>query len=599
MEAQLLKQSASHDRDLERILSLLSLLWKFNLTVLTQGDEYPIPHHHPGCIFIDYEHEDLDFESWCGGIIDSHRDAHCLIIDRVPKTYGHLFRNVFGVGGIKPLSVVRERRFEVDREDILTKGLSAAVCVKPIANSRCGSIVLESAEGLITSSRTGECLLARKDRFLCLSAPVWQLGVPGFPEFFSIMRGFLFIQGGLGHFSPFPYVSMRVDDLPLTSQQYLQSGGAVDEAQAEDVEQLCTWSATLGAKLEFMVNSRIVEANGVARGLEEVVPKSVAVLKAYFMNGFVNVNAHGMTHLEQNEVQPRRNLSPCEFKNLGDEETRAHLVDNASWLARRMGKTASGFVPPSWAYREGLTKRVCADYFNFIIDSAQNYRAFPDCRPLGHVDGNGLLHLLETWHVSGSSGFDFRDGAPWRHFIRNGIPVHMMVHGAYISDPLPRNRLCRWLALALLSPLILGRAFLGPRRRPLFRQLNSSIRWRRLDAFRRFLVKLPGFRRSSVKSLIVAGTRNGARWSFTEELADHLREYHALSLPQGHCGNNGHRFHFSMDRDCKRPFLFHLPDARSSVKLDGITIMDRFGDAALLPCLTRGEHVLEMTNGHH
>lgn len=592
----LLLSQDTDDNSALRIIHALAAYWKFGYSVRYFGESDQAinmgKHTH---ILIHYRKKDIAYEDWCSDILKIHSDKRVLLLDNIPKQYGNALQGAFGVRGIRKIIGKGKRHLRKGSDkDRLLAGIDRTVSLKCANNEMLGTVDCITAQKLLVD-QDGACLLSRMHANYCLSISVWQLGVPGFPQFFSIMRNFLFFADDRGHFSPYPFASLRIDDFPLTSEQYLKAGGVSDEERTAEIEALCAWSEKFSAKLEFMVNSKIVDMKGALQEIDSVVPKSINKLKYYFNEGIININAHGRSHLDEASFRAMREVSPLEFPGLSDSETRDHLSDCIAFIRHFFGKKTTGFVPPCWAYREHLTKKVSADFFSFVIDSSMNYRTGNDWPTTGFVDDMGMVHLLETWHM-GSRHFDHTEPNLWETFITCGIPVHMMAHGLYGCDPIPPGKVPRMLILALYVMVFPFLAFWRPGEvLRLFRGIASSRKWDRLGLLRKILVRLPRFQKRSVRNLLKVGHRRGVRWSFAEELAGHIREYDSLELKRYQIDGVLHQIEFEMDMDSAGPFLFHLPRPLISASLDGLPLTEVAHRATLeLTNMVRGPHTLEL-----
>lgn len=577
-----------------RIVHALAAYWKFEYSVkYHMGSEQAADVAEHTHILIHYREKDSMYEEWCLTVIGRLPGRKVLLVDNVPKKYGEGMQAIFGVRGIGEAKEQGKKRLRiVDNRDQILTGIDDEVSLRSSGWEMPGAIDFFSAQKLL-EDRLESCFLSRMDLNYCLSVPLWQFGTPGFSHLFQILRNFLFFADGRGHFSPYPYVSLRIDDFPLTSEQFLKAGGVCDKERNNEVRALCEWSEEFNARLEFMVNSKVMESDGTLSAIDHLVPKSVSTLRSYFERGVVNINAHGRSHLDEECFRTTGKVSPLEFPALDATETEEHLADCINFIARLFGKKASGFVPPCWRYREHLTKKQCSKLFSFVIDSAANYRTGSDWPKTGFIDNSGMIHLLENWHL-GSRDFDHTDRSTWRSFIGCGIPVQMMAHGLYLSEPVPSagpDRVAVLLLYAAMLPLV---ALLHPGELlRVARAAAASRSWDRLGLLRKILVKLPRYRKSSVHSLLQTGYTLGVRWSFAEELAEHLRDFAGLTVNR-YCKTGAlHSIEFSLELDAVGPFLFHLPMPPVAAELDGTPLAEVTAKNALeLAGLRRGCHTL-------
>ncbi len=582
------------DLSASRMVNALATYWKFDYSVYKHGDNEHFTDHR-GCthLLIHYNEKDTDFEEWCANIASQLFDSGVLLIDNRTKEYGDRLQSIFGVKGINAANGNGKCLLKVvsDNEPILSD------VEEPISLQFIGKDAPNSVEPIhsrkLLIDRFGSCYLSGMHKNYCLSVPVWQFGTPGFSHLFRILRNFLYFADGRGHFSPYPYVSLRIDDFPLTSEQFLKSGGVSDEERNREVQTLCEWSEEFHARLEFMVNSKVMGRDGTLTAIDKLVPKSISTLRSYFDRKVVNVNAHGRSHVDEECFRATRKVSPFEFQSLVANETEEHLKDCIDFIWRQFGKMATGFVPPCWGYREHLTKVQCRELFSFVIDSAANYQKGSDWPSKGFIDNSGMLHLLESWHL-GSSNFDHTDQSIWNSYIGCGIPIQMMAHGLYLSEPIPSERLARWLVLGLYVALLPFIALLRPGELlRIFSAVISKRSWDRLGLLRKILVKFPGFKKSSVRNLLQTGTALGARWSFTEDLARYLSAYAGLTLNKYFMDDALHCIEFSLEKDVEGSFLFHLSNPSDAVELDGSPLaLDAASTVLELVGLKCGRHTL-------
>lgn len=577
------------------MLDMLRLLWKFKLDAIIAGavnhiEKAPSFTH----IIITYSKTSPEFEHWCIQVKNIYQVQKVLLFDIAPKEFACEFKEVFGAYGVRSL----DSRSSIDVTpvdgDPIILFIEKGSRFNQAPGEQAGSFLPAGAKTILCDE-SGNPLLIRYGSYYSCGIPIWQLGVPSFPPMLTVLRNFLFFMDGKGHFSPFPYASLRIDDLPLSSEQYLRAGGVSDYDRREDIALLCAWSKEHNGSLEFMVNSHVMDRNGELCPLGRVVPKSAKELLSHYRDGTININAHGRSHIDEQAFVSHGNVSPMEFADLDEDETVQHLSDCRQFIKRFFGKTAAGFVPPCWGYRAHLTKEICSRYFSFVIDSAQNYRSGEDVRGLGYVDNDNLLHITETWHL-GSAAFDFEDAVLWRTFLDGGIPVHMMAHSPFLAEPLPGGLFAKLLtAISLLLLLPVG-VFIAPV--STIRQIGclfSPVKWNRLGFLRRLLTRFPVARGTCVRHLLAMGNSMGATWVFTERLAGCLREYNGLEVVDYERTPDGrHEIVFRMQADSSEPVLFHLPGEVAKARIDGMPLSPR-GRSIDLPPLKAGIHNLTAT----
>lgn len=373
------------------------------------------------------------------------------------------------------------------------------------------------------------------------------------------------------------------------------AGGVSDGHRERQIDDLCKWSKDLNAPLDFMINSHVFDSNKILVAVDEVVPKSCSRLKDYYKRNIIDVQAHGRSHIDELKYILTEEVSPLEFTNLSEEDTEKHLNDNVAFLQQYFDKASTGFVAPSWGYKTYTTKKACAKYLSFVVDSAKNFKSSVDCFGSGHIDKNGLLHILETWHL-GHQRADYSDKNIWQAFLDNGIPIHMMVHEPYIYEPLPTSQVNRFLVIILCLAIIPFFALVWPS--DIFRTFTDTsfkLRWGRLDLFRRILVKLPYFRNASVRHLLQTGKNLNGKWVSLEQLSEHLREYHALEMRDYRKLGKEHLLSFVTDCQMKKPVNVHFPSVVNFAELDGTQLPYAKGKRRVsLSSLPKGHHTLRV-----
>lgn len=559
-----------------RFISQLSILWKFEYTIrFFPEHDIPVKCNSFSNAIIIYTSKDESYENWLLEILNSENIVEVLLIDAAPKLYSKRMMSRFGVQGIEHF--VSNRRIKLERleSDPILRSLEGILYFQRNGLESSGRVKVDKADPLIGQS-ANICFLSRSTNvegtYYCTSLPIWQIGVPAFPAFFYVIRNFLFFNRAMGFFSPKPVASLRVDDYPITSQQYLRAKDSSDAYFCLEIDTLCNWSAKYDAHLEFMVSSHVPDENLNLKVVTSAVPKSCERLRDYYRKGFINVNAHGRSHIDEEKYRKTREISPMEFKYLNIEQTEKHLGDNIKFMKQYFEKLPVGFVAPSWGYHENITKAVCAKLFSFVIDSSRNFRTVDDCMGTGDIDEQGLLHLIETWHL-GANGIDYYDRLVWRAYLDNGIPIHMMVHGPYIYDPIPKSKSAMFIVLfvsILISPLLV---VIAPREViRIIKSLFSPIKWNRLGFLRRIMVGLPFFKRASVENLLRVGNKYNVKWMFTEKLADLLRDYAHLQIIKYEKSELGHSIQFYLKKNDMSPFYFHSPFVIVAALIDNMPI---------------------------
>jgi hypothetical protein len=580
-----------------KILSQLSLLWKFEYTTFSYPGYTDLTSTHSFThAVITYAPKDETYEKWTLDIIDFEKIGHVLLIDNSPKSYGMKMSNCFGVQGIESVSLGNKAKLKRLADDPVLMYIERKMMFHGATSERFGKIMTTLSKPLI-GNKDGDCfmslLITEQIKSYCFSLPIWQFGVPTFPSLFYIFRNFLFFAIGIGHFSLDSLVSLRIDDYPFTSQQFLTAGGAADAHVNQQIDDLCKWSKEFKAPLDFMINSHILDKNKKLTPVSETLPKSCSRLRDYYKRNVIDIHAHGRSHIDEEKFYRTGEISPLEFTSLSEEETKRHLSDNITILKQYFDKTAMGFVAPSWGYNGSITKKICAKYFSFVLDSSRNFRSSNDAFCSGHVDENGLLHILETWHL-GRDRANYADKALWHAFLDNGIPIHMMVHEPYIYDPLPTSQTNRFLAIMLCLFILPFFALIWPS--DIFRTLTNTsfkLRWGRLNLFRRILVKLPYFKNASVRHLLDTGKNINANWVSLEQLAEYLREYSGLEMRDYKKLENKHQLFFITNHQMEKPVIVRFPFVVNFAELDGTRLYHVKGKRCVsFSPLQKGKHTL-------
>lgn len=582
-----------------QVLFQLSLLWKFEYTAVVYPEYIKsTPLHSFTHAVITYALKDEAYEKWVLDMVDFKKIDHVLLIDTSPKSYGITMSNRFGVQGIGHSSLRKKAKLQRLSDDYVLMDTERKMMFHGASSERFGKVIVTLSKPLI-GNKDGDCfmslLITGQIRSYCLSLPIWQFGVSTFPSFFYIFRNFLFFTIDIGHFSPESVASLRIDDYPITSQQFLMSGGSADAHRKQQIDDLCKWGKDFNVPLDFMISSHILDKNNELMSVAEVVPKSCSRLKDYYKKNVINIQAHGRSHIDEEKYSRTGKISPLEFKSLSEEGTEKHLNDNVAFLKQYFNKASMGFVAPSWGYKERITKKVCAKYFSFVIDSAKNCRRLSDCFCSGHIDENGLLHIMETWHL-GHCRTDYSDKTLWHAFLDNGIPIHMMVHEPYIYDPLPTSQPNRFLTIMLCLIILPFFALIWPS--DIFRTLTNTsfkLRWGRLDLLRRILVKLPYFKKTSVHNLLSTGRSHKVTWVSVEQLAEHLREYRGLEMRDYKKLRNEHQLFFITNHQMKKPVNVRFPFVVNFAELDGTQLHYAKGKRCVsLWSLPKGYHSLRV-----
>jgi hypothetical protein len=110
-------------------------------------------------------------------------------------------------------------------EDPLLHGLGDTARLLRFEGSAAGHVECDGAAVLLETA-TGINLLARKGNCYTVAVPVSQFGVVSFPGWSRFLENALFFADDLLHIGLGPYVSFRIDDLPVTGESIRRRGYA-------------------------------------------------------------------------------------------------------------------------------------------------------------------------------------------------------------------------------------------------------------------------------------------------------------------------------------------------------------------------------------
>lgn len=181
-----------------KVLSQLSLLWKFEYTALPypKNTESDFVHSYTHAV-ITYATKDETYEKWVLEMVDFQKIDHVLLIDASPKSYGAMLSKRFGVQGIMG-DVFSKKKAKLRRlsDDHILIDTERQMRFHGDASERFGTIKITQAN-LLIGNNDRDCfmslLITDQIRNYCFSLPLWQFGVPTFPSFFYIFRNFLFL----------------------------------------------------------------------------------------------------------------------------------------------------------------------------------------------------------------------------------------------------------------------------------------------------------------------------------------------------------------------------------------------------------------------
>jgi len=198
-----------------------------------------------------------------------------------------------------------------------------------------------------------------------------------------------------------------------------------------------------GVVPEIMASSHALKTDGTFVRFDDVMPKTTNAMHECFKQKLININAHGMIHINASTYLETGAIDAREFLGLDEEETREHLLMNIKFIREVFGKEPLGFVAPAWGYQSGVTKKVASEYFFYIADSYDHWKQGA-CMDFGAVDKeHGFIHFPETWRYgrynSGPSIVKY-----WEDVLGQFDLVHMMQHGYRIPG--------KWKAILTINP---------------------------------------------------------------------------------------------------------------------------------------------------
>jgi len=435
-----------------------------------------------------------------------------------------------------------------------------------------------------------------------LPEPVWQLGTVDRPELLVIIENEIFFKRGMGHFGFNALTALRIDDYPLTSEKYLKSGcRAHDRRIMQEIKNIM--KACSGKALpEFMIASHILLPSGTLTSVAEIVPGSVHLLRELYSRKFININAHGRSHVDEAAFLQNGSIIPGEFSRLTDDETRTHIEDSISFIKEAFSKTAVGFVPACWSYNNSNTKKLAARYFSYLADSNQRLER-GEAEPFGAIMDTGTVHIPETIRAT-SPSLDLASPELWDTYFKTGIPAHFMAHGPYFMDPIFwLIKLLRKQAPAASCLLIMAGAIC-------FYVLNLSsflvllaalslaglTGWFNRHAvaaiMRRFLELLPVVKRKTLGEVVKVASGCSARWVYLEQLADIAKAYGQLEPVYSGINDTGHWVKFIAHTPIPEGIAYFAPSRVLSASLDGHPLTGLKANRIDFGRIPEGEHIL-------
>lgn len=557
----------------------LALLWKFDLRELTpeRGDlerDDRIP------LVVDLASGSRGYQEAISYYIEGN-PARTLLFASQTVVLQPPLQALTGVRAVSWQAYTTDLTVQVLQDDVLFHKIKQTGRLLRFHQGTVGHLETEAATVLLSAAQSLR-LVAKKGNCYTIALPIWQFGVVSFPPWLRLMENALFFVDGLPHLAPGPYVALRIDDVPVTGQSYLQHGYD-DRLACWEIREMQGAHRLYGAKLEYMLSSQVITAQGDIRPAPDVAPQAWGLLRQLYQRGELNIGAHGSIHLDLEAWQRHRQIIPQEFRSLGPEATRDRLASVQQCLAHYFGKERPGFVAPAWGYHPGVTKPAAADLFSYIADSNQH---------LQQADGDdlfgswhcGCVSLYETWR-SGMSGLKIADPEIFRAYLDVSIPIHLMLHGPWQRDPLTRNGKIAILA-GLSLVLVLGNLWLwdsGPWWGPaalLLQALGGLLTYiyrRRLGFWLRCLLSRCGVGRS-LQQIARAGHQAGAQWIFLEDLGHHMAAYQGLTLAATLPQDGVVQVTLKCNRPFSRSVAVHFPrtvrEARVHPDLADLSIRD-------------------------
>ncbi len=232
-----------------------------------------------------------------------------------------------------------------------------------------------------------------------------------------------------------PVGCLRLDDAPGTAELQLLERAKPDDRERRRLRAMIRALESSGSTLVAAVAARALR-DGAIVPIEEVWPRSIALIAESVGKGLMEPACHGLLHLDPAEHAAGR-VAPKEFLRLDRAEAGKRLDEALAWMADRLGPARS-FIAPAWGYSEGALEAAAERGLTTWMP--------PHNGPL--LDG----HLLrETLHdgVPGLTGVHYQ---PLVRLAEAGVPPMVVFHGRLLDDRLPRLRAARdVVALARLA----------------------------------------------------------------------------------------------------------------------------------------------------
>ena len=547
--------------ELRVLLRQLALLWKFELRELApDGGAVPLPDKSP--LIVDLGSAAADYQEVVARYVQAG-PARSLLFATQTVALQPVLQDLSGVSAVAWQDYSIDLDVRVTKDDPLLDGLGRSLRLLRFNDGAVGAIETDDAAVLLRANH-GLNLLARRGSCYTVALPVWQFGIVPFPAWFRMIENALFFSDSMPHAAPGPYVSFRIDDLPLTGVSYLRQGYSDNRACGE-IREIQAGHRLYGARIEYMITSSAMTPEGEMVKAPELAPKAFGLLRALYQRGEINVGAHGVAHLDVAEYRRSRKIVSQEFLALDKTETRITLQSLKQWLTEVFGKERLGFVAPAWGYREEVTKPEAVSLFSYIADSNQHLQQSDGHELFGTIR-NGCASLFETWR-SGMSGIRMTDSFLFRAYLDAGLPIHLMLHGPFSRDPLTRRRKISLLLFALLAMAGVNiwvcyccnrRFLLAWILLQIFTVMAGYVNRRTIGWWLRLTMSRLGWG-ESLRHLAEAAFKAGAQWAFVEELADHLVAYDALSVQSVTLEGNYTKVRLVCTSRIARPVSIHFP----------------------------------------
>lgn len=583
--------------ELRTLFRQLALLWKFELCELMPGE--PTEDFDPDrLLIVDAGSDDRNYQKMVAQHVGATRSRCLLFSTQVDFNHSGL-KALSGVNAIVRHAYHCDLDVDVLADDALLKGLAGPLRLLKFNQCSCGAISLLDAHALLLAD-DGATLMACRGNCYTIALPIWQFGIVSFPVWFSLMENALFFNDGLPHIAPGPYAAVRIDDVPVTGESYIKQGYTEFRGCAE-IRAIQRASSRYGARIEYMLTENVLK-DGRLMPAQEVAPKAFGLLTDLYRKGEINVGGHGYVHLDVTAYRQYGKIEAREFLTLGEAETRTAMQSIKQWAGRTFSKDNMGFVAPAWGYREGITRPVARGLFSYIADSNQRLQRSAAGDLFGSVR-SGCVSMFETWR-SGMSGIRMADRKVFGAYLGAGLPVHLMLHSVWTSDPLTRGSKFALLALAIVAALTVNLALLfslGGGVLLALMLLQGGLAWgvyrQRLNLgwWLRWVISCRTGIGERLEHLARSASQSGAQWLFVEELAEHMASYEGLSVRFEILTPGSVSAVLDCSRKFSRPVSVHFPFPVEKAVLQPTGWTEIKGNVLFLGPLDQGTHRLKVS----